>query len=173
MTLKDKMRILQIVARRRNFNNLFEINELINEAWKRKSVREAKEPYILYTRAKNAMIDYIRIQNGRPHYWDTKKVSKKVLKPSHKYRTFFHSLQTEDGFIIEPIVFLSNEIEHREHLNRLIKNLTRTQKLIVKLRINGFKNREIGEIIPCSESRVSQIWMGLKEILKERMELSK
>ena len=163
MSLEDKMKILQVVAIGRIFNNQFEIDELIDVAWLRASVREAVSASQLFMAAKFAMIDYIRVQRGRPYYWDPR-LHKKILKPTRKYTTSFCSLQNENEFSKA----LFNNIAFQEDLKNLLKGCTRTQKLVAKMRFSGFSRKEIGKIIPCSITRVDQIWTELKEILKEK-----
>lgn len=165
MNLENKIRILRIVARKRIFNNNFEIDELVNQAMLRKNVREAKEPSFLAMVGRSAMIDYIRIERGRSSYWDPR-AHKKINKPAYKYKTFFHSLQTEEGFTIEPVIFPFNDIEFRDSLEKMLRGFTRSQKLITKMILAGFTIKVIGKAIGCSQSNVSQIWKRLKAILR-------
>jgi RNA polymerase sigma factor (sigma-70 family) len=153
MMLEEKIEILRCVARRFKTNR-FEIDELVNEAWLRKNIREANDASYLSMAGKSAMIDYMRTNTGF----------------KLKHRCYFHQHNLfEDGHqIIQPSSHDPSEVAFFDELNYTIRNFTRTQKLITKAILSGITMRSIGKIIGCSESNVSQIWSRLREILKVR-----
>ncbi len=116
------------------WNNKFEVNELVNEAWiKRKRLKSTDIPLIL-RRAKFDMIDYIRCQEGRLQSIDEN--GKKRYKPKHITNIVFIDDNNEEqkAFIfdrpVEDKSFLS--LENKELIDILLEETTDREETVIR-----------------------------------------
>ena len=158
MTLEDKRYLLVSVARR-YASYRYEIDELINEAWLDRNVQKQTETGRFWSAARWAMINYMKRQEKRN--W----------KKYHIHTTPL--IVGDEEYIIEPEVTPFNNIDYAHDLAWLCKGLSSRQRLVVKMRLDGFEWREIAQAIGgVSKQRVSQIWFEVCEIVRNRYEMS-
>lgn len=140
----------------------YEVDELINEAWLRKSVRKAQHPAFVFIAGRSAMIDYMRSQQGRrdrKRYW---------LHP-----LFTDAHQSEETHPSnEPIVFPFDEVEFKDDLERICQGMTREHKLITRMLLAGGTQKQAARAIGLTESRISQIWQSLRARIRIQYEIS-
>jgi len=148
-------------------NYKYEVDELINAVWLMGDVQKLPDIRLAYHRIRYDMINYIRTQEGR-------KKRSHSLKPSHKYRTNFVSYNAETDFDDNDEhttyeMYLSTEddgfakVDFEDELESLMKSACNNclDRLIVKMRLDGFTHKEIGKVFGLSESRISQIMTGI------------
>jgi len=149
-------------------NRSFDYWELINSAWLYGKVRFLPQSEIKYAsyRIKCDMIDYMRTTlRTRYRQWAAKK---------GKYYPYINNFSDmffkDSGSISHPIRFEDTleakdiDIEQKDLIRFLTNHssLTRQEKLIMKLMyIEGYCQREAGEVCGVGESRVNQIHTNL------------
>ena len=158
MTLEDKRYLLVSVARR-YVSYRYEIDELINEAWLDKNVQKQTETGGFWQAARWAMINYMKRQEKRNR---------------KKWHIHTQPLITGDEeYIIEPEITPFNNFDHAHDLVWLCKGLTRQQRLIVKMRMDGFEWKEIAHAIgDVSKQYAHDIWVESCTHIKMRYERS-
>lgn len=122
----------------------FERDELVNEAWLRKSVRAAQQAHHVVRVGFNAMYDYCRNQIGRHN---PKPIPQKLC----------------DDVLVEdelPDAWMDFDC--------MTSRLNRTQKLVLKLRADWFDDTEVAKIIGVNHSYVNQIMKPLRKDQKLR-----
>lgn len=131
MMFEDMHKVLSRITRR-YVGWRFEHDELINQAWLSPYVRNAQTEHHLVRAGLNAVCDYLRSELGRY----------KPKLPQH--------------LTSEPLV----EDRGRDvwmDFDAMSSGMSRTQKLIIKLRADWFNDTEIGRIIGITSSRVGQL----------------
>ena len=156
-------------------NHKYEVDELINEVWLIGRVPKLSNIRFAYRRTYFDIIEYIRTQEGRKKLWYSQ-------VPDSKYRTHFKSMNadlefhkndTGDHNTYEIFMGVDDssfaQVDFKEELNLLMEGFIREQKLIVKLKLEGFNQTEIGLVIGVSESRISQIMIDIGIQLLEKI----
>ena len=134
------------------WNNKFEVNELVNEAWiKRKRLKSTDIPLIL-RRAKFDMIDYIRCQEGRLQSFDKngEAVERRKYKPKHITNIVFTDDDNEEhkSLIFDSPVEDNNllSLENKELIDILLEETTdREETVIRKYFLEEKSLKEVGE----------------------------
>jgi len=128
MTFEDKRYLLVSVAKR-YVGYRYEIDELVNEAWLNMNVQEQTDKPLFWKAARWAMLNYMRRQEKRGR---------------KKWRIHTEPLTVgEDEYIVEPEITPFNEFDYAHDFAWLCRGLTRQQRLVVKMRLNGYSWREI------------------------------
>lgn len=157
MTLNDKRYILCSVARRYACYKRYEIDELINAAWLVKNVREQEETGMFWMAARWAMINYMKQQE------------KTNCK---KYHIHTSPLIVGDSLTVEPETIPFNNVDYDCDFQWLTRPLTDRQRLVVKMKLEGFNWREIGRKIGYCGEYAKQIWKRASEVIRRRYEKS-
>ena len=128
MTFNDKRYLLVSVAKR-YVNYRYEIDELVNEAWCDDNVRAQTGAGNFWKAARWAMLNYMKRQEKRGR---------------KKWQIHTEPLTVgEDDYIVEPEITPFNEFDYTHDFAWLCRGLTRRQRLVVKMRLNGYSLREI------------------------------
>jgi hypothetical protein len=122
----------------------FERDELVNEAWLRKSVRAATQAHHVAKAGRNAMYDYCRNQIGR-------------YKPKPVPQNLTDDVLLEDEL---PDLWMDFDC--------MTSRLNQTQKLVLKLRADWFDDTEVAKIIGVKHSYVGHIMKPLRKDQKLR-----
>ena len=141
MGINERRYILVHIARR-FAGRVYEIDELVNEAWLNPNVRAAETPSRLFIAGRWAMISYMH---------------KEQKDGRRKYKIYFRPLINEDGVTVEPIVAMFDRAEFMDSLERAVRGLTKRQKLVVHRRMQGCELKDIAKILGVSRERVRQI----------------
>jgi len=120
--LADRLCVLQKIAWR-FVSWRFELDELVNQMWLSKAVRIAEQEHHLARAGRNAIYDYFRSQFGRTERKSPVETPKEMI---------------EDAM---PVDF-----------SEICKGLTRTQKLILRLRSDWFSWSEVAKVIGISKT---------------------
>jgi hypothetical protein len=159
MTFNDKRFLLVSVARR-YASYRYEIDELINEAWLDENVQKQAETGRFWMAARWAMLNYMRIQEKRG-------------RKKHHIQTTPLIADGGDEYIIEPEIAPFNNFDYTYDFAWLCKGLTYRQKLVVRMRLEGFEWKEIAQAIGgVSKQYPLDIWKKAIEIVKNRYEMS-
>jgi len=165
MTIADKRYLLASIAVKftRHSGGRYEVDELINEAWLSRHVRDAKEVPLLWQAGRWAMITYMHQQQR-----DT---------PNHWYRCTFTSLYREPGakcvYTIEPeCTEIPWRLDTLDALEYMARNLSDREREIMALRFSGSQLKEIGAVIGISRERVRQIVEAVKAKMRIQYEIS-
>jgi len=145
----------------------YEPAELVNEVWSMGRIQRLSTIEFAFQRACLDIIDYMRSQEGREYYY-------KVRKPTYKKKakvSSYNTLNAEGSELINVIesndysVFskIASEDERKFLFSRVTNNAT--ERLILNMRYEEFTLIEIANVIGITESRVSQIFMGLAQEL--------
>jgi len=148
-------------------NYKYEVDELVNAVWLMGDVQKLPDIRLAYKRIHYDIIEYIRTQEGRKHRANTR-------ESSYKYRTNFKSYNAETEFVDNYEhstyeMFMGDEdvgfakVDFKDELESLIKGSCNNceDRLIVKMRLDGFTLAEIGKTIDLTESRISQLMTDL------------
>lgn len=149
-SFEHRLNILKKMAYK-HASNRFMPYELMNEMWLRPQVRKAQSVPFLMIAARNAMWDYFRMQLGK----------RGEKKPHHV---------TLDPLLEDKIAEIA-EIDAKMDFDSAISRLSRTQKLILKLRADFFTYREIGKIVGVSACRIQQLLHPIQRDLKLQRKL--
>ena len=143
----------------------YEMDELVNEAWLRPSVRDTHETWKLFKAARWAMLDYMRTQEGPGSY-----------RRGVQRRVWWHPLIVDnDGheFRREPQVVPFDSAAFGDEMKRICRNLSREQKLVVNLRLDGVEWKAIARTIGIKfPEHAYQIWSKACAIMRMQYERS-
>jgi len=152
-------------------NYKYDVNELINAVWVIGNVQKLPDIRLAYKRIYYDMIIYIRTQEGR-------KKQSYSQKPSTKYRAYTTSYNAETEFADNYEhstyeMFMGKEdggfakVDFKDELESFMKRVCNNceDRLIVKMRLDGYTLREIGKVVGVVESRISQILTNIGERL--------
>ncbi len=151
------------------FEGAFEPWELINAAWADGKVRFLPQSKLKWAshRIRWDMIDYIRIESkSRCRVrWD---------KSGRPWPFFYHISSLEDTDIehrpfIETYAAPSEDLEQKDLISFLVNHpaLSGRERLLMKLHyVEGYTLREVGRIIGCTQSRISQLRKNILERLR-------
>lgn len=127
--------IIKIAKRMSNFwNNKFETNELVSEAWiKGRNLNFTDTPSILRT-AKFDMIDYIRQETGRIKLCDKEGYkSKYKIQYKPKYITNIGYEQDDYGLLDKEYIDTNLlNLENKELINILLKEISVQEKTVIE-----------------------------------------
>lgn len=131
-TLDKRLKVMHRIARKycdhyELHEGRFEEDELVNQMWLSKRVRNAQFEHHVARAALNAVFSYFRHE---------------IKRHQHK------SLESYDYATEVMLDLLKMDMEG------LIEDLTRTQKLIIKLKCERFNLIEIGRVVGVSEAAV-------------------
>lgn len=152
--------ITKIAKRMSSFwNNKFETNELISEAWiKGRNLNFTNTPVIL-RRAKFDMIGYIREQTGRIKLCD-KKGHKSKYKVKYKPKYITNIGYEEDSYGVLDGNYIDTNLlglENKELINILLEEISETEKIVIEKYFLEEKSlKEIGRAmnrIRCSRGK--------------------
>ena len=176
LTYKQLKPVLYTVAKRFT-NHKYEIDELINEVWLLGNVQKSADIRLVYRRCYYDIIDYLRTQEGR-------KEQTCLRKPSNKYRVHFKSMDADTEFTNNGEhdtykIFMGaedenlNQVDFDDDIDLLLKKLCNSprEKLIVRLKLKGYKQKEIGLAIGLTESRISKILKNIGKSLEKELVL--
>lgn len=148
-------------------NHKYEVDELINAVWVIGDVQKLPDIRLAYKRIYYDIIIYIRTQEGRKYRAYSR-------KPSYKYRikvisydaeVDMHKSGTEPSEHNTYEMFMGKEnvgfaeVDFKDELELLLKHvcINYEERLIIKMKLDGFTNEEIGKVIGVVSSRISQI----------------
>lgn len=156
--IDDEKRYMLISVAKRYAGRRYEIDELVNEAWLSRHVRDAIEPPLVWLAARWAMLNYMRKQQ---HVGQRQNHLK------------FHSLYVQEtGYLIEPVVMPLGIAQVRDDLEYMARELTPKQKKIMKWKFEGRKMKWIGEQFGVSGERGRQLWGQIQAIMSIRYKVS-
>ena len=149
MTTDDQYYLLKSIAAR-YAGRRYQADELVAEAWLSHKVRTQTDTGRFWQAARWAMLDYIREQERTdPDRW------------AHHIHT---STLIVDG--TEPGIEPPNSIDYADYLARLCRDMTREQRLVVKMKLAGHKWRDVARTIGgVSSQRAYQIWCGARDVM--------
>jgi len=144
--------LVHVAVRVRGWRNRYEIDELVNEAWLSRHVRETQQRWKVFVAGRWAMLNYIRQEERR---------NRKVFFVSFKNLTdqewYYHDPTTKDKYIFE----------YLDEVARLTRGFTRTQKLVFDMRMQGYTLKEIGRFVGNhTQQNAQQIWQRCLAILR-------
>lgn len=163
ISVDEKQHILRWTAKKYtgwHTSGRYEIDELINEAWLNIEVRNTQERWKLFIAARWAMLSYMRRQQ----------------KSWRQSRIYTHPLINEEGkYIVEPRIIPFNSIDFRDDMERMCHDLTRTEKLVLKLRLEGLPWKQIAKAIgfnfKYSDNHVGQIYVKICALIRIRFKI--
>ena len=148
-------------------NYKYEVDELVNAVWAMDAVQKLPHIRLAYKRIYYDIIVYIRTQEGR-------KKRSYSQKPDIKYKTMITSYNIETEFTDNEEhstyeIFMGEEdvgfakVDFKDELELLIKRVynSREERLIVKMRLDGFTQKEIGDVIGLHATRISQLMTNM------------
>ena len=159
MTFDDKRYLLISIAQK-YANRLYEVDELVNEAWLSRHVREATETPILWMAGRWAMITYMH----------------KMQKDNRKaFKVTFRSLSCDDnygGLFIDPPTPVCDCLMVQDDLEYMVRNLSNRDKTVMQMKLSGAYLREIGKKLGITRERVRQIWYSIQAKMRIRYAIS-
>lgn len=126
----------------KGFAGQYQIDELINEAWLNKHVRQAETPSRIWITGRWAMINYMHSQQK-----DGRK----------KWMIHTQPLFTDEGFMYEPEVADFGRTEFLDQLERACRGLSECQKTALAMRLSGCCHREIAKKLATTKQTAGNI----------------
>lgn len=173
MTLEQLLPVFsKVVPKFCNFK--YEYNELVNAVWEMGRVQKLTDIRLAYGRIYYDCIDYIRVCEGRETA-GIKTKQKKVritnfsaLDYDDEDSNIEGILQSRKSFgkvigTLDEKVWLIDMVEY------LIKGLEVKHRIIFRLCLAGLTNKQIGEHVGYSESRISHILKFIRATIKQRL----
>jgi RNA polymerase sigma factor (sigma-70 family) len=175
LTYEELIPVLKTIARKYT-SHKYDFWELINAVWEMGRIQKLSDIRFAWNRVTLDMIDYMRTQEGR-RIWD--KRCKRHGEPNWKKRTKFHSYDVPvdqsddlgDSFQenIKTIDCSYGDIDFNDELKLLVRRSCNNprDRLVFRLRLEGYNMKEISEMVGCDQSRISQILTCIgKDMLK-------
>ncbi len=158
MNPDDKRYMLISIAQQyvgHNAGYRYEIDELVNEAWLDKHVKNAKSTHYVFQAGRWAMLKYMRSQQK-----DQKK----------RWKIHFTSLYDEDGYTLEPEVVPLNEVEVRDTVKWIERDLTPKQKQILQWKRDGRTFQYIAKQLGVTRQYGGCLWEQIRAIMQRQYE---
>jgi len=156
--IDEKRYLLISIAKGYMSSGRYEIDELVNESWLSKHVRESQEPSLLWMAGNWAMINYMRKQEERNR---------------KRWKIHISSLyDDEGGYVYEPEAMPLQKAEVREELERMHRGLSPRQLKIMQWKFEGRQLKYIGEQLGVSKDRGRQLWRQVQAMMRIRYEIS-
>ena len=135
------------LAKKTNYK--YEPDELVNACWIMGAIQRLDNIKFAYKRAMFDMIDYIRLQE---------KLRSKAQPDILEFLPNTYIVENK-----EP------ELDKRDQVDNIISVLEPMERLIIKLYLDDFNFQEIGKITGYHPSRISQVFPGIIDQLRERV----
>lgn len=156
---------------RKQYNNKFETEELVNEVWISGKYLNMKEKGLARQRAKWDMMEYIRRQVGRDIWKDYTRISRPKFLTNFTHKKTLHGYLNEDNIFAEDIFERMpnrehgvNNIDNKDLLNYLYSFLTKKDmEAISYCYMDELTMVEASKLIGIGSSAMS---LRIKKVLK-------